>query len=303
MKKRLVVIVPGLSGNIQYWQPLRERLQQEIGYAPSDAHYLCFEHRIGLRSTGRLEDVAQDLKGRINAEWILSDGFEDIVLVGHSLGGLIVRQTFLLAKGAAGDEGPCEWAPTISRIVLFASLNRGIDPTRKIEHRLVTRFLLWIYRLFPFLPYPLVLDAIKGSDFLGNLRINWIRLFLSHTMNHGDGAPPHPQVVQLVGESDNLVYTDDSKDVLSFPNGHYLPVPDADHTDVYKLAEAPDPELRYAVLRKAFLGSFPAVANIDAAEPTVRRLVFLLHGIRASNVDEWIKELKTLIEERDRVHT
>jgi len=97
-----------------------------------------------------------------------------------------------------------------------------------------------------------------------------------------------PLVVQLLGERDGWVDPEDSKDVLAFPTGHDLSVPDANHRKLYRLDQAPDPDLRYAVLREGFVGVFqdsPPVAS------SVRRVVFLLHGIRASNVDDWIKEL------------
>jgi pimeloyl-ACP methyl ester carboxylesterase len=300
MKKRLVVIVPGLSGRYRYWQPLCERLQQEGDYGLDETKWLGFEHKIWLLSIGRLDSPANKLKSRIDAEWTLAGGFEEIILVGHSLGGLIVRQAFLLARGAAGDEDACEWSSKVCRIVLLASLNRGIDPKRRIDHRLLTRLLTWIYRLFPFLPYPITLDAVTGSAFLANLRINWIRLFQRYVSDGEATSPnPLPQVVQVLGDTDGLVHASDSRDVLAFPHGHYLSVPNADHAQIYRLDTTSEPELRYAKLRQAFLDSFPVAAKIDDGKPTVRRVVFLLHGIRASNVDTWIQQLEVLIEARD----
>jgi pimeloyl-ACP methyl ester carboxylesterase len=296
--RRLVVLVPGFLADLGNWAPLKERLAKEEGYKPGEARWLDFAHGVRLLSTMTLDAVAERLRGRIDAEWLRAGGFDDVVLVGHSMGGLIARQAYLLAAAAVPGQQASDWAGHVSRIVLFASLNRGVDPKKKPLWGLAN----WLVRLIPVLPHFTGLDAIRGAYFLTNLRIYWIRLFgqLAAAQREGetwpDGRPVHPPlVVQVLGESDGWVDPEDSKDVLAFPTGHNLSVPDANHRNLYRLDQAPDPELRYAVLREGFVGVFqdsPPVASC------VRRVVFLLHGIRASNVDDWIKELERRICER-----
>lgn len=301
--KQLVIVVPGFHGRYSKWEPLCRRLQQEPGFGPAETVWVGFDHKIGVRSVGTLESTARKLCARVQAEWIKAGGFDEIVMVGHSMGGLLVRQAFLIAVGATGSDDPADWGASVRRIVLLASLNRGIDTDRKIDQRFLARLIPWVYRLFPFLPHPTVLDALKGSSFLANLRINWIRLFLSNEATRRALPRGIPVVVQVLGDTDNLVWRDDSKDVLAFPHGHYLEVPNSDHASLYLLEAAPDPELRYAVLRKAFLGSFPPVTKPRTAAPEIRRVIFLLHGIRASNVDNWIRELEARLKKYDPVHT
>jgi alpha-beta hydrolase superfamily lysophospholipase len=297
--QRLVALIPGLSGSVARWAPLKERLSAESGFRPGEAFWLDFDHHTTILSRGTVDSVARRLNNLITAKWVETGGFGDVVLVGHSMGGLIARQAYLLAAGAVPGEHAADWSQRVSRIVLLASLNRGADLRKAPFLGLVT----WLARLIPFLPHFRGMDAVRGSNFLTNLRINWIRHFGAIAADQRahkswpDGRPVRPPlVVQLLGDKDGLVSPEDSKDVLVFPSGHDLMVPDADHRDLYQFDTAPDPKLRYAVLRRGFLDAFP---DDPPAESPVQRVVFLLHGIRASNVDAWVRELGRRIEERD----
>ncbi|QLE59889.1 alpha/beta fold hydrolase [Nostoc sp. TCL26-01] len=305
-QKRLVVLVPGFMGRCSLWGLLRERLEQEIKFRPHEAQWLLFDHKIKWWSIGSIDDLAIQLHSQIVAEWIRSGGFNDVVLVGHSMGGLIVRQAYLLAAGAVAGENASEWGQYVSRIVLLASLNRGVE-LRRVPWIWP---LAWINRIFPFLPHLLLEDTQRGSNFLTNLRINWIRHFGALTEAHRrgelwtDNCPKRPPlVVQILGSRDGIVRREDSKDVLAFPRSHYLQVPDADHRRLYRLEFAADPELRYAVLRQGFIGEFPdepvGALETEHNDASIKRVVFLLHGIRASNVDDWIKGIERRISTRD----
>lgn len=293
--RRLVVLVPGFNGHSSKWKDLRDRLEHEPGYGAGEAHWLLFDHGVTLRSLGGVRALAVKLRARIDAEWMRASGFDDVVLVGHSMGGPLVREAYLLGAGAVPGTGATGWARRVSRIVLLASVNRGID-TRRIWW---LRPAAWMARNFPFLSSFLFVDLYRGSAFLTNLRINWIRHFGALAVR-GD-AVDVPKVIQLLGTEDSLVSPDDSKDVLALPGGHDLTVPDADHKNIYRFDNT-DAELRYVVLREAFCGEF-AQDLPDAPGPAVRRVIFLLHGIRASNVDDWIKGLEAAIVRRDPEHT
>jgi pimeloyl-ACP methyl ester carboxylesterase len=298
--RRLIVLVPGFYGKCSSWEPLRKRLAAEPGFGPDEAHWLLFDHNATARTIGTVENLARQLHGRIEAEWIRANGFDEVILVGHSMGGLIVRQAYLLGAGALAPEKGTEWARRVVRIVLLASLNRGIDPNRTYGMQLIA----WLSRLMPIFSRFLASEVVRGSNFLTNLRINWIRHFglLSDQQRRGERRAP--LIIQLLGSRDGIVEQDDSKDVLAFSNASYLEVPDADHRHIYRLDTTSDPELRYAVLRRAFTGEFsehPPASRNDS-DP-IRRVVFLLHGIRASNVDEWVKELERRIRDRDSIHT
>jgi len=300
---RLVVLVPGLSGHLGPWAPLRAKLAQEDGYGESEAVWLYFDQLTWVASRGTLDALAVRLRGRIDAEWDKHGGFVDIVLVGHSMGGLVARHAYLLAAGAVPGFSGSKWADHVSRFVLLASINRGVDLAKKPQWN----FLLRLSRLIPFLPHFLVMDAVRGSCFLTNLRINWIRHFgmLAAAQEAGecwlDGRVKRPPlVVQLVGEDDDIVSPDDSKDVLAFPSGQFISVPDVNHRKIYRLDLVRDPEGLYSFLRKGFLEDFK---DNPPKRSSIKRVIFLLHGIRGSNVATWIKELEQLIKDRQGEHT
>jgi alpha-beta hydrolase superfamily lysophospholipase len=288
-RKRLVVLVPGIGGDTRLWQPLIERIEKEPPFSQAEVTWLRFDHRTRWFSMGRLDSLGKRLNALVAAEWLRSGGYDEILLIGHSMGGLVVRQAYLLAAGGVADVAASAWSSRVSRIVLMASLNRGVDlRTASWAQRLMA----WLARVVPFAPHFTAIDILRGSDFLTNLRIDWIRHFRAPAP-----ASNTPSVIQVLGTSDGLVSADDSKDILAFPDGHYLEVPEANHKGVYRLDLTDDPELRYSVLRHALLGDFASKA---AAPPDpVRRVVFLLHGIRASNVDGWVEGLEQRIKARE----
>jgi len=284
-RRLLVVLVPGLTAPLPRWASLQGRLSQEADFNPAHTVWLPIDHRLHALSLGRLETHAVNIAAQINATWLSHGGFDDVLLIGHSMGGPLIRRAYLLA---AADSGPApgEWAAAVRRIVLFASISRGIDMNARWGRRLVA----WLLRMTPLLPRFVTEDAMRGSTFLTNLRLDWI--------NHFARLHQAPLVVQLLGTRDSMVTSEDSRDLLAFPTARYLSVPDADHTSLLSLDDAPDAEVRYAVLRKALLGRFEAGEDVIRPDVDVERVVFLLHGIRASIVEEWLEDLAARIQQR-----
>ena len=95
VRARLVVVAPGLGRTCAQWEPLISRLKREPGYLDNQADWLLFDHSLNALSFGHLDDVALDLRARIDEKWIASGGYNEIVLAGHSIGGLMVRQAYL----------------------------------------------------------------------------------------------------------------------------------------------------------------------------------------------------------------
>jgi len=137
--RRLVVLIPGMSSNSEAWGLLIHRLQQEPGYGPAETQWMSFEHGIRLWSRGEkrsdnvdtidrpsnLEILTRQLRNKIHEHWLAHKIYQDVVLIGHSFGGLLARRVYLLAADAVPRENPSPWGKQISRIVLFASVNRG----------------------------------------------------------------------------------------------------------------------------------------------------------------------------------
>lgn len=310
--RRLVILIPGMGPRKEAWMSLVRRLQQEAGYAPGDAHWMWVDHKIqpwtpgdidpqrmrDPSQPGPLETLAQQLRNQIHNEWLRHDGYDDVVLVGHSIGGLLARRIYLLAAGAVPRHPPSPWGAHVSRIILFAAVNRGF-PLGSLgrAHYMVAELARGLSkRVFYFE------DALQGSDFVSNLRIDWIRYFRKiedQTPERMTASPVEqsgvPLVMQFLGDSDELVTDADHKDLLAFPNGHFREVAGANHANLYRLDIA-QPESRYRILQEAFVDR-PTEITTDAsqrpAESPVHTVVMIMHGIRTNKIVGWIAGLES----------
>ena len=297
MAKRLFVIVQGIGGvgRSVDWDPLLESLKREPGL--KDVSWYTYQRRPVPLGFTRLASFANDLAASINQEWVTNKGFDDVVLIGHSVGGLLVREAYVTNVEEAA------WAKNVSRIVLLAAPNRGI-----LRLPLYLRPLHWFLRLFLFWVRLTYQDLLYGSAFITNLRIKWIRCFRARAAN------PRPTIVQLLGTKDNFVYKYDSHDILAFPDSFYIEVPDATHRDLPELRTMggtgdqmqlrEESQGRYALLLSAITEDPVSRGQIKSAQPTPRpanfdRVVFVLHGIRASEIDDWVSEVAAEIQSQD----
>lgn len=274
----LVVVVPALRGGRDTWQPLLDRLAREEALA--GAHWLWWDHRVKWYSLASPAALAIELRARITQDWAAYGPFSEVILVGHSFGGMLIRSAYLLACGVGPQATqPSPWGPLVSRIILFAAVNRGVDP----ERRLALRCGYWLTRACPPVRTIVTAQLFKGSSYITNLRIQWIR----HFDALGGSAPI---VVQLLGTRDEIVTSHDSVDIEQFPSGFYIEIPEATHGDLHRLdpAYASDPDGRYVLLRDAFVHARPALAQNRTFQGS-DRVVFVLHGIRATN-RTWVKQ-------------
>lgn len=290
-KRKLVVIVPGITQTTATWESLISRLKKEPGFGSDEADWLPFNHGIHLYSLGHLSKVAQKLRDAIHMQYVKARGYDEIILAGHSLGGLMARQAYLLAWD---DLTTHDWGLRVSRIVLFASINRGIDVRSTIWRKLAARCVIAI----PFVHF-IGEDVFHGSDFITNLRIRWIRLFGSFESD--DGQPSRaPIVVQFVGSDDGIVSGEDSDDIIAFKNARPIGIPDAQHGNLHKIDQAKDPEGRYALIKDAFLNRrerFYGSPQLILKRPVPKRVVFVLHGIMSATIAEWVTNLKEKLEQ------
>ena len=214
MAKRLFVIVQGLRGvgSPPNLDPLLERLKADPALSNDSTRWYIYARRPAPLGFRRLTSFADDLAAEINQLWN-TEHFDDLVLVGHSVGGLLARQAYL------ANIGQSRWASKVTRIVLLAAPNRGIW-----QLPIYLQPLDWFIRLFLFWLKFTYQDLMYGSAFITNLRIEWIRYFGT--------AESSPRVVQLLGTEDNVVFNYDSHDVLAFPETSYVEVPGAGHRDL-----------------------------------------------------------------------
>ena len=291
---RLIVVVPGLNGRESNWDSLKQRLMAELDLKGSRWFY--WDHRVwrsfGLR---RAESLARDLAAAVNAEWARRGGYDEVVLIGHSMGGLILRQAYLHASGDLGSNPRAAWHEKVSRIILFAATNRGAD-LRRIHLLRPVAWLLERTSVYSWLPFS---DFLRGSDFITNLRLRWIRYFRKA---RGEQRKL-PTVVQLLGsEQDRIVDPSDSIDLAQFEGSFQFDVPGAGHSNLYRLDTLRDSEARdsrYALIRNAILRPETMVIHVLPTGVTVSKVktivIFVLHGIRDSDRD-WVNDAANMIQ-------
>lgn len=306
--KRLIVLATGTDGSPQKWRPLLNQLQEEDLIAGSK--WLIFNHcgfwnfhAFSKFFTKSIETLSLELKSKIEQHWqaavVSGEPFDDIICIGHSIGGLIVRQAYLVAAGAYPGSVKSEipWVEKVSRFVLLASTNRGV----KANNFLVSAVVDWSSATGWF---PNLRDTVQGSAFVTNLRIAWIRYFSSF-----QGA--EPIMIQILGTEDGIVQREDSIDIQQFPNGVQLDIADVNHDNLYRPKgrnrEASEEwNLRYKFLKWAILQCEPQKPEqipselrdgvmVNATESAFETTsVFVIHGIRDSN-SGWASQLEDKI--------
>ncbi|MFI7667208.1 esterase/lipase family protein [Nocardia sp. NPDC049526] len=287
-RRRLIVYVAGLSEAPHAAKDLFDKLRHEPGYGPDEAVYWQFPEPVTRLSRGSLTARCRDLADRIDAYWTGPRRTEEIVLIGHSIGGVMLRYAFLQAL--RGLDGPqLAWADAVSRIVLLAAPNRGVDLDRAPwPFRMPAKVLVPLLQMFT------VLEMLCGSPFITNLRIQWLR----EIADLGDKAPT---VVQVRARNDWAVDSEDSRDLETLPTGVQKLMPNATHADIActrrKVREDYTGQ-RYDILRWAITEDVESTnpSPLPEHEATIKSVVFALHGIRSGN-GEWPNELERKLHE------
>ncbi len=224
--------------------------------------------------------------------------FDNIILVGHSLGGLLARKVYLLACGANNappsrqreSQGiPRPWADSITRIVLFSALNRGWS----LNHHLPPAKALWaafgmflgeFIRTF-FNVSAAAFQVRRGSAFITALRLQWLEVMTQRIFD----KRPIPITVQLLGSIDDLVSPDDNVDLDTGQSFYYLDVPKSTHVNVVAFDDTKPGKARRDIFAQALLESaaqlddrslVPVDAEFQRAIPHVTDVIFVIHGIR-----------------------
>ncbi|HIK03474.1 MAG TPA: hypothetical protein IGS40_01975 [Trichormus sp. M33_DOE_039] len=288
--KRLIVVVPAENQDAGSWEPLVKELKKETTLA--DTQWLLWDkHHLKNHSFQEGFSLSKQLKAKIDAIWGSKGPFEEVILVGHSLGGILIRQAYLIASGMYRERGyrQSPWYEYVRHFVLLASPNRGLDPAQSLIGRMVialekaTSFSL--RRLMP------LQDFMKGSAFITNLRIDWIRHFSNFYYSL--------TVVQILGAKDGNITRDDSVDIEQFPDAFHIDIPDAESTNIHCIDSAEDREERYQLIKKAILRDEALGNNFNLWSSIAKNnVVFILHGIRASN-SSWVEQIKEKIYQED----
>jgi pimeloyl-ACP methyl ester carboxylesterase len=282
-RTRLVVVVPSVTDQIAPWDDLVDRLKGLPGYSDDVCKWHRTHHGGSWSRPGSAAKLGERLAANIHEQWVANGGYDSVVLVGHSLGGMLTRYAYLHALGVFNDQDKLAWADAVERVVLFASLNRGIEVS--VHRRWWLPTVAWLGRVLPYSRHWLAHDVLRASTFVTNLRIAWLRAINS--------MPRPPVMVQYLGEDDDLVKEEDSRDIETFATGTQILIPGATHSNLIRLDTATDPDARFALIADAF--TEPRPDHVQPQGDTNKQVVIVLHGIRASN-DDWPRQLEKHIE-------
>lgn len=284
--KKLIVVIPATAHSKEEWESFHKNFQQNE--SSQEYSWLFIDHQIGFTSTGNVRSVAQSISACVNQS--VSNGeFESISLVGHSIGGMLARRAYLEAAGQFTDyeSASSRWTDKVDRILLFASVNRGIPSDVTWWSPLAN----WLLRSLPH-PRLMIEDMAHGSDFIIDTRIAWVRYFAK--LAHSGSLVP--RVVQFWGVKDSVVNENDNADLEAFSGKVVERVPDAQHGDLIRLEEefTSTPELRWKLFEEELFSKPTANDSVETYidKEKKKRILIILNGIRDSSNSEWSTDLK-----------
>ena len=282
--RELVVIIHAWTSSATKLKHVRQAVEESL----PDADLLIPDYPAGVFSSADplliTEELVRAIEVAAEARSHRGTNYERIILVGHSLGALLVRKAYVWACAQNQDEpGPLRsppktWPQLVERIVLMAGTNRGWKIEERPRH--MPRWKWYVFRLAAkshrwFRVAKLINSARKGAPFVVNLRIQWINL-----IRNRQRIPP---TFQLLGTVDDIVEQEDNVDVQSGVEFIYRDVPDTGHANVIDFSGE-----KGAIRKKVFVDCLRADtkhARSDDLVPlerdySVTRVVFIMHGIR-----------------------
>lgn len=284
---KLLVIVPGLT------KTKVQSLVDKLHATHPDYRVKLLPHGLhpfSLRRTldTAVSELAREIRGLSGENTGKVHNTTEVVLVGHSLGGILVRAAYLYGLGydreTTDDYKPYEWAKKVTRIVLLGSPNTGFRGKNLPSG--------WAYPFLAGLASFAMESVHAGAFWIASHRLRWLevmrKLFAEYLTNR-DGALTLPLIVQVYGLKDDLVARKDIDDSKFMPHTVGSEVSTGSHSELVDLTDPATQESRWSELEHAIFGEH---ANADVFVPASSDPVyFILHGIRASAYDHWIEAL------------
>lgn len=253
--------------------------------------------------------------------------FDNIVLIGHSLGALLARKLYIVACGEVpqaplepvfrevatfanvSPNSPRPWASKVSRIILLAGMNRGW----RVSHHVSLKHapLWWLGSGYCHVAHmitnhwPLIFTIRRGAEFITQLRIQWLLMRRRASLSVRLLCPGDALTVQLLGSQDDMVAPEDNVDLVSGGDFIYLDVPYSGHSDVIQMndpAHGPGRKelflqsLRLSVEELRRKAVVPSDEGFISPNLLVLKMVFVIHGIR--DVGYWTHKIARRIRER-----
>ena len=306
--EELVVLVRGFAGGLRTLEGVVGAVHEQL----PEADIVFFNHPTHVFSNADPVILASQLEEAI-AQRDHEKKYRRIILSGYSMGALLVRKAYLYGCGSVEDlriagavattRPPREWVKKVDRFVLLAGMNRGWNPDGHLNDLNsfaagLRRLGLWVARLSGTGDY--LRSFRRGEPFVANLRLQWLA-----TMDRsraGTNGLPIPVVVQVLGDEDEVVSGDDSRDLRAAQDFLWVRVNHTGHSDLMQLGDSGDGLGRKRKIMSAF-GSDDHLLKLRRANPVaatdadtnVTHVVFVLHGIR--DMGAWTSEFLRPLEE------
>jgi len=273
----LFVYIHGLKRSRQ-WPLMQEVLEPHGATLQLTYPHPAFSNAEPLTVARRLSDEIERQVGQ--------EPYQHLVLIGQSMGALLAKRAFLDA-----EQQGLAWAGKVQRLVLVAGMNRGWDISGQKPSDMsrgswfAIWFGSWLARVGGF--GKLILGTETGAPFVANLRMDWIK-----RMSDPNGRAI--EVVQLLGDIDDVVSAEDNNDLRSTANGRFawLKVRGTGHSSIVDFDD--DTKVGPVLLgdyrrHKFSLATVETDFKVLAREnevlplqpdPDVTHVVFVVHGIR-----------------------
>ncbi len=312
----LVVLVHGWWGRLWLFslKDVIKAIQEEMPHAD----LMVPEYPSGLFSNADPVEISIALSTAIETAVKVKareEAYERVILIGFSLGTLIVRNAYVYARGQTQDTSnpdlapKVEWPSLVNRVILLAGVNRGwsMSPRPpKVSWVFYVLYLLlyWITRYLPV--GQLIRSYEQGSPFVANLRIQW--------QNVEQEKVPIPPTIQLLGTEEELVSLKDNADVQFCQNFIFFNVHNTGHLNAANFHEPVYGEYRKSVFVHALTESIAdledtqdllPVSKMGSQDPStsatlgasktdqekeVTDVIFVMHGIR--DYGQWTHQVK-----------
>ncbi|GAA5129198.1 hypothetical protein JIN84_03060 [Luteolibacter yonseiensis] len=329
--RTLVVVVQGYRGR----EGGMNDVLCAVKDARKDADVILMTYSSDPFSNADCFSISKEIRDEVNRRHE-EKTYEKIEFVGYSMGALLARKAYVYGCGQLQDVPPStttdasgkfpqEWTRNVKRFVLLAGMNRGWSlrkPPSAAGIGSLTKMWCGKWIATSTRTGSLILQTENGSPFVSNLRMQWLNVMKSPPQPAGTGSKPvderkilRPTVVQLLGDTDDLVDKDDSRDVnVSGKRFVWVQLNQTNHQNIVDLGDKCTPVSRLdaegkikRARRDLFLRSFGDDDEIrvlkrmspgvpEAEDYDVTEGVIVLHGIR--DLGQWTSDFVTPLQEK-----
>lgn len=303
----LVVAVHGMPG-LQNFGGALDLIAQTL----PDADRLIVDYRggwvRGYTSNADALAIADVIEQGIHAE-CKRGGYRRVILIGYSAGASLLRKALVWAygeeqdRGAYGRRGKREWVDRTERLVLLAGMNRGwsVEPRPALMSWPTYLYIRLCQVVGHSLGIGRLISAMhRGSPFIADTRVQWVRLARSEAVVQG--RLHFPQTIQIIGSEDDLVSKEDGQDLVATAGTVFKTLAQTGHKEIGGALEAVG---GHAVEQRRRAIALALQGRVDELEPDlvelkedrdVTRLVYVMHGIR--DLGEWTDKVRDEVRRR-----